>query len=664
MRTLIRYILLTISITILFPRKVAEACGFWVYPGEYRFWLMQPDITNEPDLTPFYFATSYLYKGNQYAGEQPQLEQNINEWYENVNHKALRDDIDSLLNATPPEEFFSEQESLSKQNSLMRYLLQPKQKELYQYLLLSKKVEQIAANPDPWDEQNSPKQSIDNVISDLKKLRGTTANSFIKLRTAFQLMRLYNYNAQSKEAERIYDAWVAPVNTKSWVKTAALYQIALNYAGAQGNYLRSKVFDIGGYNRTMCLVRFDSKSTDEALKLARNQHERNVLAAMKLFNSPGRGLDVIKQIYVSEPRYKELPFLLLREINKVEDWLLTNRITGFQTPAVYGEGYHWYNYDYLDNAKINYRNDQAYAQELSSFLHIMIANSMGQQKAVLHLYAAHIDMLNKDYLSSAVHLKEASLQGHLPQNIKTQIVINRYLLSLENGFNKNDENEFMAIIKTPDQKLAIYDPGIMKNQLILYTARKLINKGSKARGLLLLSKTNRAFGQLPIRAYKTVYQEIEETANEEDFLIMLKIFDKKNKSLFERFVCEKKIHSPMDNYGWYEDSTALKWDRNKLLNCLASWYLRQHRLKDAHSILKKIPAGFFKQYPYNQYIGGNPFYLNVYRAHTVTNEDKQSLNQAQVVEQMLHLEALAKKDESKTAECYYQSGNAWYNMSY
>ena len=64
------------------------------------------------------------------------------------------------------------------------------------------------------------------------------------------------------------------------------------------------------------------------------------------------------------------------------------------------------------------------------------------------------------------------------------------------------------------------------------------------------------------------------------------------------------------------------------------------------------------------YVGGNPFYLNVYRAHTVTREDKQTLNETQLVEQMLRLEALAKEDESKAAECYYQLANAWYNMSY
>jgi len=120
----------------------------------------------------------------------------------------------------------------------------------------------------------------------------------------------------------------------------------------------------------------------------------------------------------------------------------------------------------------------------------------------------------------------------------------------------------------------------------------------------------------------------------------------------------------MDNEQWYPDSIRLKWDRNKLLNCLASWYLRQHRLTDAYAVLQKIPVDFFKREPYSFYIGGNPFYLNVYHAHTVSKEDKQNLNETQVVEQMLRLEALAKTDQSKAAECYYQLANAWYNMSY
>lgn len=655
--------LLFISVLFLLPQHTTQACGFYVYPGEYRFWLLQPDLTNEKDLTPFYFATNYLYKGNQYAGREVYAQQNVAEWYEAIHHKALKKDIDELLYTVTPNQFFGDEKNLAKENSFLRCLLQPSNKQLYRYFLLSKHVEEITANPDPWNEQVFPIASTNAIIDSLQQLRRQTKNPFIKLRCAYQVLRLYNYNGQQDLVDRYYDAWIAPVKTKSWVKSAAFYQVAINYGGPRGNYLLSKVFDMGGYNRTHCLVRFSRADLDNTLKLAKNSHERNVLLAMKVFNDLGRSLTTIKQIYASEPGYSELPFLLLREINKVEDWLLTNQLTGFATPAVY-EGDYWNNYKYTDNAAINYRNDKAYAQQLSQFLHGMITDGKHPQKALLYLYAAYTDLLNGDYAGSSLHLQQASVLPHLPRNVKTQIAIHRFLLSLENGFGRDAETQFMQIVQTRDQELGVDDVKLMKSQLVLYTGRKMIKRGDRARGLLLLGKTDRALGQLPISAYKTVYQEIDEQATEQDYYTMLHIFSKKNKSSFERFVCEKRIHMPTEYYWWYDNTYSISWNPSKLMDGLAGLYLRQHRLADALNVLKQLPDSFWKQSPYKEYIRGNPFYLNVYNAHPVTSNDKRDLNKVQVVSEMIHLETLAKKDNSKAAECYYQLANAWYNMTW
>src|SRR4030095_7132253 len=107
----------------------------------------------------------------------------------------------------------------------------------------------------------------------------------------------------SNEVNRVYDACIEPVKTNSWIKTAALYQMAMSAHGEKRNYLLSKVFDAGGYNRTHCLVKFISPWVDSTLLLAKNNHERNVLMAMKAFNYPGRTLYLIKRIYTSEPGY-------------------------------------------------------------------------------------------------------------------------------------------------------------------------------------------------------------------------------------------------------------------------------------------------------------------------------------------------------------------------
>ncbi len=654
--------LLFVSLLSFLPKRTAQACGFYVWPGEYRFWLLQPDLTAEADLTPFFFASTYLYKQDINAAKETYVQENINQWYHQTDGKASKADIDSFLNATNPEAFFDRQRDFERHNSLLQYALQPENRELYRYLVLSKKVEQVAANPDPWEEEAHPIASINNVISEAKVLHASAQSAFVKLRTAFQLVRLYNYNGQTQALNQTYNAWIEPAKTNSWVKTAALYQKAITTTGTEGDYLLSKVFDRGGYNRTHCLVRFNADSFDAILPLAKNRHERTVLQAMKVFNDPGKSLNAIEQLYAREPAYKELPFLLLREINKVEDWLVTTQVTDFETPAVYGTDF-WEN-KYSEQAAANYRNDKAYAKELYAFLQRTIVENKNKPKILLHLYAAHLALLNKDYEASSHHLERAAAQKVTSVKERTQLAVSRFLLQLEKGFDKGAEAAFMRIMLTPNEKLGVYDAGILKNQLVLYTARKMMQKGDRGKGLLLLSKTNRALGELPIGAYKGLYQEMEERADEGDYNVMLNIFDKKAKTTFERFVCAKKIHTPLDNYEWYEDSTAAALSRNKLLDCKVSWYLRQHRLKEAYATAQKLPAGFYEQSPYTDYIGGDPFFLNVHSAHDISRQDKQSLNKKEVIEEMLRVERLAKKNKSKEAECYFRLANAWYNMTW
>ena len=222
-------ILLSVSILLLLPQHTTQACGFWVYPGEYRFWLLQPDLTNEKDLTPFYFAASYLYKGNRYAGKEVYMEQNVNEWYKAVGGKASKKDISDLLYDVTPQVFYENGRSLVKSNSLLRFLLQKGHEEWYRYFVLSKRVEEIAATPDPWDEQVCPIAYTSAVIDSLDQLRRQTNNAFIKLRCAYQVLRLYNYNGQGQLLDSYYDRHVAPTKSSSWIKPAALYQVAISY---------------------------------------------------------------------------------------------------------------------------------------------------------------------------------------------------------------------------------------------------------------------------------------------------------------------------------------------------------------------------------------------------------------------------------------------------
>lgn len=668
MKLLTRYILLFAStLAILLPKRTARACGFWIPSNEYRFWLLQPDLTNEADLTPFFFGSRYLFVEGTFPVTEKYVQQNIQEWLTEIKGKALAKDIDALLNATDPQTFFDEQKQLAKENSFVRFLLHPQNNELYRYITLSKKVEQIAAHPDPWEEDEFPYNNISDVIKETLTFYTKTHNPFIKLRLAYQLMRLYARNAEFDKIPPVYDNWVAQVKTTSWVKSAALYEKAIHADGLSRNYLLSKVFDRGDYHQQFCLRFINTAKTDSTLLLAQNQHERNVILAMKVFNYAGRSLPAIKSIYRSEPGYKELSFLLLREINKVEDWLVTAKLTAFGKPAYYGDD-GWDDYSYPDSAAANYKKDKQYARELYHFLQQVIKDGKCKQPALLQLYASHMCLLNKDYTTATQHLELAKVVKHLATNLRTQININSFLLYLEkNGFNNTAEKAFMRIVQTPEAALGIYNADKMKNQLVLYTARKMIMKGDRARGLLLLSRSNRALGELDGVGYKGLYQEIDEVAQAPDYDQMIQILLSKNKTPFELFVSQRRFRFPSEEYvtdseDMYDYNQA--WDINKLRDLKASWYIRHHQLAEANTTLRQVPDSFYTQYPYNVYLGGDAFYLDIYHPHTAAGEDKRNLNKKQVIEEMIRLEQLANNNLQKAAICYYQLANAWYNMSW
>lgn len=652
---------------LLVPKKFASACGFWVAPGEYRFWLLQPDLTNQADLTPFFFASTYLYKGDINSAVDIYKDKNVDEWYAELRQQASKKDIREMMYNTPPHRYFNSEKD--SKNSFMVALRKPENKDHYDYFRISKRVEEIGDQLDPWDESTINYSGIDFMINKADALYKQSKSSFIKLRSAYQLQRLYGFRMQHQKSLNVYESRIAPVKTDSWIKTAAMYKYAGQIGGIEGDYMYSKAFDRGDYNRSHCLMYFRSNRIDTVLMHAKNLHERTVIHAMKAMNYPGRTLSMIRKIYAMEPAYKNLNFLLLREINKIEDWLLTTKLTDFTIPSWY-DSYAWMFND-EQYKMINYKSDKTYAAEFYIFLLQVITEGKQKDLSLLRLYASHLALVNGNAAASAKLLAEITDEKQLPANVRTQLQVNRFLLHLENGFDKNTENEFVHIINRSPEQLGVNDPEIMKNQLILYTARKLIKKGIKAKGLMLLGHTNRAIGDLSISGYKSVYQYIEEIATPEVYDQIIATLDKKNKTQFEKFITKApRVYWYYDRYVRMSDAEKeqeekdRKWDRTKIMDGKSSWYIRNYRLKDALAVLEQIPDSVWSVYPYSYYIKGNPFYLNVYKSHPVTVADKRDLNKKQVIKEMIRLENMIAKNDPRSAECYFQLANAWYNMTW
>lgn len=652
-------LILSVSLLLVLPKKLAQACGFYIWPGEYRFWLLQPDLTNQKELTPFFFATTSFYPDEAPETTPLHYQQNIQEWLTLVGNKTNEHDINEILYNTPPYDFLDDLNQLAKTNSFTAVLKLPRNRTLLKYMRLAKKVEAFAANPDPWRENKYPDTNIDRLIDEANVLYVSADNAAIRLRIAYQLMRLYGYNEQPERLKKTWEGKIAGVKTNSWIKSAALYERAIHTPSPEKYCLLSRVFDQSTFNRRHCLIGFKDAPLKDILPLAANEHERTVLYAMRAFRDPGRTLHNIKFIYNREPAYKELAFLLLREINKTEDWLLTNKVTGFE-PAMYS----WF-ITYNEDIGKNYKRDIAYTRELYDFVKRMLAEGKNKDRALLHVYAAHLAFIQGMYADSRQYLDLAARTRSLPANVKTQLLVNDLLLRLEvdPSFDKTTENRLMQLLLTPSRQLGVHSPDIMKDQLILYAGRKLIHHGQKAKGLLLLGKTRRALGELSISTYKTVYEVMWETATAADYDDMLHILNRKQPSSFEKFVTKGLLRSPWSYQEWSSDIDSAGWNWNKLVDLKAGWYIRQDSLEKALTVLKQLPAFLWKEYPYDPYISGDPFYLNIYHPHKV-EPNETAYNKPQIIEKMIQLKKMAATDKKNAPLYYYKLANAYYNLTW
>jgi hypothetical protein len=658
MKPLSRFIIVTGSIVcLLMPKKIARACGWYVNAGEYRFWILQPDLANIDDLSPFFLAAGYTYRDNWQNTPDDLYEKNVDEWHEEIKQQATKKDIHEVLYDFTPDTYYLRLESPEPKNSFIKYLQQPANRELLAYMDLCKRTEVMATDPDPWEEKpaNDPKVAAILHLADSLHNKGKSA--FVQLRSAFQMMRLHRYDRHREAVLKTYDSLIAPIKTNSYIKTAALYEKALYVPRPERDLLYAKIFE-QGYRRKYCIAYMKSDSVYATLKLARTSGERSALLTMAALNRHDRCLRQIREIYAADPSWKELPFLLIREINKTEDWLLTGKVTEY--PSVLR-----YRYDPVDES--NYRHDLQYAKELYQFITTLIQQGRHEQKTMLHLFAAHMAMILQDYHASHRHLETVKRQPGLEENIRLQVRVNDLLLHvITNRFDAAAEKQMIDILNTPDSLLPVHSPDLLKDQLILFVAKKMLAKGEKVKGTMLLSRTRRSWGDIPhVGGYKSVYHVLEEIAGPNEYDAIIDILDKKNKTPFEKYVTDSPFATPLSYYEWYENHKDGEptWDKDKLLDLKASWYIQRDELPKALEILEKLPDSLWSIYPYGNYVNSDPFSVNIYQGHK-TELYEPVCNKLEVVKEMVRLQNMAKEKPEKAALCYLLLGNAHFNLTW
>jgi hypothetical protein len=334
-----KLLLYFVSITGFFLTSVAiiVACSDEPDPYDYYTSFFHPDIQGRKDFGAFYF-TDYQFT---YSDEEAASEAAINsaEWAQYLGPKVKAADVEKIMyhldsaGKDGAYHFFEQDPAIADSLAKSSFLLSLKEpahdaaKKYYQFAIEAEMLGQ--SNYNYWEPE--PIDTVGLTEAATGALNAATAenDSFLKLRYYYQAQKLNHYAGSFAAAKSIYEDHIAKTSSSSHVKGWALALKAGEERRLgdtiQAAYLFSKAFAEYPERRLQAYRNYHyiSAPFDDVLKLANTPVEKANLYAIKGFANPNIETDNLEEVYNNAPSSSMVGVLLLREVNKLEQYYLT-----------------------------------------------------------------------------------------------------------------------------------------------------------------------------------------------------------------------------------------------------------------------------------------------------------------------------------------------------
>jgi hypothetical protein len=692
-----RFITVLISLLfITFPPQKMDSCGPDFDTEDARLWLFLPNLVNQEAMIPFTYSHDWMFnsasnldfKNDEHLYKKLNLEHyavNVKEWAQVVPN-VKSEDIYKALYEVNSDMFCSQLESNSFDNNSFINALQ-KKKDLWEYFLIAKECEHYFAGSG-WADPKV-KDKLTALPAKIEKILRGTKNPFIRQRTAYQLIKAYEYTEQQDKGLKIFDEFFKKDTAaqKSWVYGHACY----HYARANDSFIDTKwlyfarAFRLAPDKRYVTMLKlpldfYDGSDINffktELKSSETTDADRMAWATIKALRYPGRSLTMLQKIYRSEPNNKEFLLLIEREINKIEDWLFTNNsVTDYYGSrlALNTEGVHRVlqekkntddEYKPIQKAEYermvlaNRQSDLAYLQELSTFIEQVAKEGKSSDKTFINLAAAHLSFMRKDVNKTRQYVAAVRQDTKAPLNIRSQADVTEVLAGIyaSSSFDKGLENSIMELDKTMARDTAKLVEGKQWMSLVYsFIADKFIQAGRNAEGCMLLMRTKRELGWVGA-SFSSIngYNKLFELGKPNDFDQAIQIIEKPN-TPFEKFLSSSR--KPLVEGKW-------TYDTYKLRNYKATYYLRHDQWDSARVVLSQIPKSYWQKEPYKSMLYCNPFYVDIQHPHLTVKADSTRFDKLAFVEKVIQLKNEFNSNPTQYARNAYLIGNAYYNCSW
>lgn len=612
------------------PKQIAYSCGPYLpsYHG-YSFFESKGLFQNEdfPQLMGQF--SDYLSAS---AKSNIQVKNNVTEWSEKFCEIPKRQDIGKLIyksSLTDLERLrtavLSENMPLPvnfADNTFATHLTSYKCTETIDYLIFAKRCEPFVTAHSGWVENEATPSRMFELIEEGKKAFSDAESPYIRIRYAYQIIRLAHYVKDYHLTLHLYKDLMPQVDVR--VTSILRYWIEGHRAGAlqsigkrvDAAVIFARIFKDCPSKRMSAFRSFKIKNDEEwdrAMVLCESDSIRAAFHAVRAFNEQSKAVEELEAIYKFHPDNNLLKSLTVRELKKLESKFLGDRFKN-KTEN---------NSDYL---QLSQKESEEYLERFGGFVEKVISDKKVKNTEFWELCGGYILLLKKDYESALVifektekSTKNEAVKKQL-EKFKKQIQILQWHV-----VDQNVEEEIFELLEDEDLLSENKDLKrfLMDKMQVLYT-----NSQSPGMAFLCKNKLNDLFTNPP-----------DEMIND-----LLKICEKSPKTDFERSLVQPA-------------GFTIKYN---LLDLKAMKLLAKGKTEAALEIYKKIPRTNWQDFG-----TFNPFEERIRECVNCSLKYETELfSKGEIMEKIIALDYKARAEIGANEEYLYQLGIIWFNMSY
>jgi hypothetical protein len=536
-----------------------------------------------------------------------------------VIYKSSLEDLESIRNATQSNEV--QVNDLFLKNEFAQQIIENKCMEVCNYLVFAKQCEPFVLQGDAWNTKIKDMKVISEKVEEGKKLFNATKSPFLRLRYAFQVMRLSHYSGYYQTTVNQYNYFLPKIDNR--VRSVVQYWVLSLKAGAlkqlgqrvEASYLFSIVFE-HCLSKRQAAMRGFSIQTDyewqQCLSLCQNDDEKISLYAMRGSHNDAKAVEEMQLIYDLNPKNPHIENLLLREIRKLERDLL--------------------GYGFNDHKEENRRFaglPRQYAGEYAIRLHQFVLKCIKQNRVarpeLWQVADGYLELLRGDHYA-AVRVFDKIKDGLKNEAMREQVEVLSMAAQIH-SFERLDtetEEKISEIMKNPLYKKYKDLPDFLFDKLTDFY-KKNGRKGC---------------------AYRCHHRLDAMKPNPQMDIIddLLLLCQKNGKSDLERYFCSDEKGNSLEDELWEMKGVFL---------------LSQNQLEASLEAFKKVSNARLEKQKFN------PFGLRIKECvHCPAKDSSKFLNRREIVEKLIDYEYQAKADLQEGYKYLFKSGVAYYNMSY